>query len=360
MLHEFLTESRDEILERSRLMLAGPQAPVPSPLELSEGLPLFLDQLIAILREKDGDRSAGHLEVADTAAVRGGDLQRMGLTVGQVVQDYGSICQSVTWIANARQVPITVAEFHIFNRCLDDAIAQAVTSYEHQRDRQAGGSVTEGVESMVHEMRNMVTTSMLTFDALKRGTIGVQGSTSGLLGNSLRRMSVLLDRTLAEIRLGAGAQTSERVSMVELFEEIELAAAREAKALDIRLAVDRGPGDVFVQVDRQAIVSAVANVVQNAFKFTRARGQVTIRAYTNGQRVLLDVEDECGGLPPGDAEELFRRFEQRASDKSGGGVGLSLSRKGVQASGGEIRVRDRPGQGCVFTIDLPSAPPAAT
>jgi signal transduction histidine kinase len=68
---------------------------------------------------------------------------------------------------------------------------------------------------------------------------------------------------------------------------------------------------------------------------------------------LIEVEDECGGLPPGDSEELFKVFEQRGGDRSGLGLGLAISRRGVEANGGKLYVRDLPGRGCVFTIDLP-------
>jgi signal transduction histidine kinase len=75
-------------------------------------------------------------------------------------------------------------------------------------------------------------------------------------------------------------------------------------------------------------------------------------------RVLIEVEDECGGLPPGKAEELFLQFEQRGVDRTGLGLGLSISRRSVEADGGEIHVRDLPGVGCVFAIDLPRLAPA--
>ena len=65
------------------------------------------------------------------------------------------------------------------------------------------------------------------------------------------------------------------------------------------------------------------------------------------------------GLPPGKAEELFRPFEQRGLDQRGLGLGLTISLKGVQASGGEIRVSDLPGSGCIFTVDMPRAPARA-
>jgi hypothetical protein len=358
MLHEFLVATRGEILSRSRTKLASRDIPIPPESGLANGLPLFLDQLTTVLGQAKAQRAASHRGVAESATLHGGELLRMGLTVGQVVQDYGSICQSVTELAAEREVMITADEFQTFNRCLDDAIAQAVTAYELARDRNVGVSGAEQIGSIVHEMRNMVTTSMLTFDALKRGTVALHGSTSDLLGKSLQRMRVLLDRTLEEVRHSVGKQILERVPLVEVIEEIEIVASMEAKNYDVQLLIDGGSLDVAVETNRQILVAAVANLVQNAFKFTRPNGRVTVRVRSVGERVLIDVEDECGGLPAGKAEDLFRPFEQRNADRSGLGLGLSISLKGVRASGGEISVRDQPGIGCVFTIDLPRAPQA--
>jgi hypothetical protein len=67
------------------------------------------------------------------------------------------------------------------------------------------------------------------------------------------------------------------------------------------------------------------------------------------------VVDECGGLPARQVDELSRAFAQRGADRSGLGVGLSVSCRSAEAIGGEIRVRNVPGTGCVFTIDLPRA-----
>jgi signal transduction histidine kinase len=118
---------------------------------------------------------------------------------------------------------------------------------------------------------------------------------------------------------------------------------------------------VTIEGDRQILAAAVSNLLQNAFKFSREHGHVSLTARATADRVLVDVEDECGGLPPGKAEELFRTFEQRGADRSGVGLGLSISRRAAEAHGGELRVRDVPGKGCVFTLDLPrkSPPPLA-
>jgi signal transduction histidine kinase len=353
VLHEFLTANRSAILERSRAKLTGRDAPTPTASELENGLPLFLDQLGAVLRTKRGARDAEDASVSASAALHGGDLLRMGLTVGQVVQDYGSICQSVTELADEQDVPITAEEFHTFNHTLDEATAQAVTEYQQQRDRTVGSPGVAHLGFLAHEMRNLLSTSILTFDALRKGTLGVTGSTGTLHARSLRRMGALIDRTLAEVRLGTGIQTSDRVVVAQLIEEIAIVAATDAKEYDKKLTIDAGPYDLAVEGDHQILASAVANLVQNAFKFTPARGHVTVRASRTGDRALIEVEDECGGLPNGKLDEFFWPSHQRNPNKTGLGLGLSISMKGVRASGGDIHVRDLPGVGCVFTIDLP-------
>jgi signal transduction histidine kinase len=117
------------------------------------------------------------------------------------------------------------------------------------------------------------------------------------------------------------------------------------------LAIELG---LSMEVDRQILAGALANLLQNAFKFTRTGGRVSLKSFSSDDRVLIEVEDECGGLPAGEAEDLFRPFEQRGGDRSGLGLGLGISRRGVVANGGKLYVRDLPGKGCLFTIELPN------
>jgi signal transduction histidine kinase len=77
--------------------------------------------------------------------------------------------------------------------------------------------------------------------------------------------------------------------------------------------------------DWQLLASAVSNLLQNAFRFSRAQGQVSFITRIPADRVLIDVCDECGGLPPGKAEHLFRPFTQGSADRSGLGLGLSIA-----------------------------------
>ena len=99
--------------------------------------------------------------------------------------------------------------------------------------------------------------------------------------------------------------------------------------------------------------SAVGNLLQNAFKFTQRNTAVSLSAYSAADRILIEVEDHCGGLPPGAADKLYRPFMQSGTDRSGLGLGLSICRRSVEANNGTLGVRDVPGSGCIFTISLP-------
>lgn len=164
----------------------------------------------------------------------------------------------------------------------------------------------------------------------------------------------VIDRSLADVRLSAGLEVRrEPMNVSEFLYEVQVSAAMEAKAQQITFKVAPIDSGLVVDADRQMLGSAVSNLLQNAFKFSRRNGSVSLTARANGDRVMVDVEDECGGLPEGKAEELFRPFEQQSSNRSGLGLGLSIARRAVEANDGTLTVRDVPGKGCVFTISLP-------
>jgi signal transduction histidine kinase len=348
MLHDFLSANRDAIIARTRAKVAARVAPRPTEEELQTGIPLFLDQFIATLRlhEPSGDA------MAEGATKHGRDLLNRGFTVAQVVQDYGGLCQAVTELAGEMDAPITVEEFHEFNRCLDDAVAQAVTEYTRTREQSIADAGTERLGILSHELRNALGAAMLSFQTLKIGRVGLSGSTSALLDRSLRRACALIDSSVAQVRLESGGQVIERVSMHGFIEEIEVSASMDASSRGLTLAVSPVAVGIDVAVDRQLLSGAVVNLLQNAFKFTRPKGRVSLSTAATADHVLVAVEDECGGLPPGKAEELFRPYEQRSADRRGLGLGLSISRRSVEAMGGHLGVRDIPGVGCAFTVQL--------
>lgn len=355
MLHDFLAENRAEIIARARSMVAARWAPQATTSELQDGIPLFLEQLIETLRRSMQPNPA----MATSAAKHGGDLLKMGFSIAQVVRDYGDLCQAVTELALIKGASVTVDEFRNFNRCLDDAIADAVTEYTRLREHSITDRETERLGSLAHELRNCLSAATLSFQMLQGGKVAIGGSTGAVLERSLRRMQELLARTMAAVRIDAGLLNRQRVSVRRLIEDLEVEGAMEAAVRGLRLTVIPVAAGVDVEADEPLLAAAITNVLQNALKYTRTGGHVTLRTKVTAERVMFEIEDECGGLPPGKAEGLFRPFEQRGGDRSGMGLGLAISRKGIEANSGEIHVRDLPGKGCVFTIDLPRCPARA-
>lgn len=240
----------------------------------------------------------------------------------------------------------------MLNLCLDDAIAEAVTEYGQLRAHEG----TERLGQIAHELRNLLNSACLAFDVLKTGSVGVGGSTGAVLERSLASLRTVVDRELADVRLAAGIHHRETLFVRDLLEDIEVAATMDANARGLRFSVHSLARDVTVHADRHVIASVVTNLVQNAFKFTRSGGAVVLRATATATRVLINVEDECGGLPPGKAEELFVAFEQRGLDRTGLGLGLGICERGARANDGEIHVYNRAGIGCIFALDLPRLP----
>jgi signal transduction histidine kinase len=349
VLYEFLSANRVAIIARTRAKVVMRPAPRATEEELLNGIPLFLDQLIDALTPSHVPSDA----IVKAATEHGRNLLKRGFTVAQVVYDYGGVCQAVTELADENSASITAVEFQTLNQCLDDAIAQAVTEYAQLRERilTEDGRARSG--ELAHELRNALGSAMLAFEAINTGSVGPRGSTAALLGRSLRRLGNLINSSVAQTRLEAGIRTPERVSVRDFIEEVEVGAAMEASARGFALSVVYVEAGVCVQADRQLLAAAAANLLQNAFKFSHPKGHIELRTSTTEDRVSIEVEDECGGLPPGKAEELFQRFEQRGKDRTGLGLGLAISRTSVEADGGQIRVRNKPGIGCVFAIELP-------
>jgi signal transduction histidine kinase len=155
------------------------------------------------------------------------------------------------------------------------------------------------------------------------------------------------------VRITAGlAVQNQLFSLADFIAAIKVSASLEAQVKECTLAVCDVDPRLAVEGDRELLFSAVGNLLQNAFKFTQPHTEVTLNAYAEADRILIEVADRCGGLSQ-DADTLFQSFTQAGTDRSGLGLGLSIARRSVEANDGFLRLRDVPGSGCIFTIDLP-------
>jgi signal transduction histidine kinase len=360
MLYEFTTLNREEIITRCRAKVATRSIPPPSEAEINHGVPLFLDQLVDMLQSGGGtgeiDRSAGQ---------HGHDLLLKGFTVSQVVHDYGDVCQTITELAMETNAPIAIEDFRTLNKCLDEAIASAVTMYTRESQQSHSDKATdrdnERVGFLVHEMRNLVNTAVIAFEVLKSGNVAVGGSTGVVLNRTLMGLRDLIARSLEEIRSTNAVKNKKQILVSEFIDEIGAAAILEAHARGLKLTVSPVQDELAIEADQQILAAVVGNLLQNAFKFTRPHSTVTLSVRGSADRVLIEIHDECGGLPGESGEkELVASFEQLGADRSGLGIGLTFSRWGAEANGGRLYASNVPGKGCVFTVDLPRSPVPAT
>ncbi len=293
------------------------------------------------------------INLAQSAGGHGVELLRLGYTLSHVVHAYGAMCQSITEFAMQKNAKITPAEFHDLNRCLDAAIAGAVTEFQALRNTQVSSREVEHLGFLAHELRNALGTVTMSLEIIKDGTVGFNGSVGKVLDRGLQRIGDLIDRSLTEVRLRVDPKVyTEHIDLLQLVDQIVITASIEAKQKNqiLEIAVD---ANLMIEADQQLIYSAVANLVQNAIKYTHAGGRIQIRGQIVDENIIVEVEDECGGLKDSSID-LFKPFEQQNENRKGLGLGLTIAQRAIILSNGIIEVRNLPAKGCIFKISLPN------
>jgi hypothetical protein len=184
-LYDFIGTNRDELIRRCRVKVATRSAPQPTEAEINHGVPLFLEQLSEELRQGPSKADA----INQSAMEHGHDLLLQGFTISQVVHDYGDVCQSITDLAVETNAPISADDFRTLNRCLDDAIAGAVSEYTHEQGVSRLGATDQ--------ILRLTETALTAFEVLRTGRVGVGGSTGTVVLHSLMGIrEALVERPL--------------------------------------------------------------------------------------------------------------------------------------------------------------------
>jgi hypothetical protein len=369
-MHQFLINNRLNLIDRCKHKMAQRPHLASTSDPLRHGIPLFLDQLTRTLAAEEEGQASKSLEISGaaggasstlseigvSATAHGRELFERGFSVDQVVHDYGDLCQSITDLAFERDAAFPVRQFRALNRCLDNAIAVAVTEFTRLRDlklaQKQAADTNEQLGFLVHELRNAAGTAMLAFQTIELGQSSVSGSTGAVLKRSLLALSGLLGRALDDVR--RNAQSEPQVfDLAALIDDAKTTAQLDALASRCKFSVQVVEPGLAIRGNRQLLLAAIGNLLQNAFKFTHDHTEVTLKAFASARHVRIEVADHCGGLPKGSAEEMFTPFRQRSVDRSGLGLGVTIARQNVEADAGTLSVRDVPGEGCVFTIRMP-------
>jgi signal transduction histidine kinase len=370
MLYEFLLKNQTEILSMTTKKYRKLTGFRPSSELLKKGLPLFYKQLTHVLERGGGGGGGSGVsglqpeevsigqesrfpsELTSAARLHGEELLRLGYTLSLVVHAYGSMCQSITELATKKNIAITSLEFHRLNKCLDIAIAGAVTGFEASRNTRDAGLEIQHLGFLTHELRNALTSASVSLELIKRGTVGFGGSTGQILERSLKTMEALIDRSLTEVRLRVDPKPHiESNHLLQLVDQILTIAEASAREKQQILEVDIDP-TLVIRADYQLLYSALSNLIQNALKFTHAGGKIQIRAREMKEIIVIEVEDECGGLS-GTAEELFKPFEQMNQNRTGLGLGLPIALRAMMLNRGSIEALNLHGKGCIFKMSFP-------
>jgi signal transduction histidine kinase len=349
-LFELLKGETHELIQRWAQAIKATIVTEPIPRsELLDHVPAFVDELVAALFPDAMPLPGG----GSYAEEHGAQRLRLGFDVGEVVREYGLLHACILELADERGVPVSLAEHLVVARWLNAGIAQAVSQYALERNLEIQRQASEHLGFIAHELRDPLSAARLALQRLRLQELSQGGRTVDLLERNLKRTADLIDTTLthASMKLGVAVRP-EPLRLRDFLEEIRLDSAGEAqvKDIEVRLSV---PEDLVLQADPRLLRSAVTNLLLNAIKFTPQEGSVSVSVRRHDGRLLIEVADSCGGLPPGKVEELFAPLVQRAENRSGFGLGLSISLQATEAHNGTIRVNDLPGHGCVFIIDLP-------
>jgi signal transduction histidine kinase len=327
-------------------------APAP---EIINTLPAFLDEMIALLQSHATEADGWNPEKAGAIAVtHGAQRFHSGFSLGAVVREYGILRECLLDFVRDHGISIAVDELRAVLAMLNSGLANAAEQFTRERDQAIERQSEQHLGFIAHELRTPLTSAMLAAHALVRRP-GAEGDVT--LQRLVRQLSALrqrIDNSLVRVRIRdlerRHTVDAKPMSLRALVNDVREELVGDAEERAIAIHVD---GDAIAPVDPRLVHSAIANLVGNALKYTRRGGMIRVRVRATDQLASVEVEDECGGLPDGKAEELFTPFVQRGADRSGFGLGLAIAKDAVEAHRGSVQVANLPGRGCVFMLTVP-------
>jgi signal transduction histidine kinase len=253
---------------------------------------------------------------------------------------------------------------HSFESTLLTENAQLRLAVEEARTeaQRANCAKSDFLAAMSHELRTPLN-AIAGYTQLLQ--LGLRGSLTPEQQDDLDRIAYnqrhlldLINSVLNFAKLEAGSILYEitEVPLDQLLHDIEslIRPQMEAKGLDFMVAI---PEPLTVRADQEKLWQLVCNLLDNALKFTRPGGTVTVRAFSEKAQTFLTVHDTGVGIPINRLDRIFEPFMQvnrtLSTVQAGVGLGLAISRDLATGMGGDITVRSEMGCGTTFTVSLP-------
>jgi signal transduction histidine kinase len=324
--------------------------------ELWDHLPKFFDEVLAALRTGEGSSAEAGTTNGSAASIEHGTQRlRVGFDLAEVIREYEILTECILDEVETAGASVSTRAFRHVQALLNAGRAQAVVAYIDRRDAEMAQTTSQHVAFIAHELRSPLMSAFLAVTALRKSERPEDQWALGMLTRNLNALRDLIDQVLTADRL-AGQIPLQR-------ESFDLRVLLEQVAADTQWAAKRRQVDISVQApeglpingDQRLLRSAIGNVLGNAVKFTHEGSAISVRAQRRDGGITVEVEDGCGGLPQDNTTELFEPFVQRGENRTGFGLGLAIVKQALEAHGGRVSVRNVPGKGCVFALELPDS-----
>jgi two-component system phosphate regulon sensor histidine kinase PhoR len=220
------------------------------------------------------------------------------------------------------------------------------------------------VANVSHEMKTPLTSIQGYVETLQAGALDDAQDARGFLekiDRNARNLGHLVSDLLVLSRVEAGGiqVDAEPFPMFTVVSEATAGCADKAREKTLDLHVAPGPRDALVSGDRDLLVRALVNLLENAIQYTRPGGRIDVTTGRADSRVEVTVADTGIGIPANELERIFERFyrvdKARSRALGGTGLGLAIVKHVAERHGGSIRVISEEGRGSAFTLSLPAA-----
>ena len=215
------------------------------------------------------------------------------------------------------------------------------------------------VADAAHELRTPLSNIQGYVEAVRDGVLEPDGDTLGTIHDQVLYLADLVEdlRLLAETEAGDFRLDREPGSLIEAVRASVEGVRARAEAKGVGLEIDLPSETPTVEFDRTRMAQVVGNLLDNAIRHTPAGGKVTVSADVGLAVATVTVADTGEGIPADALPFVFERFYRADPSRSrvtgGAGLGMTIARQLVEAHGGSIRVQSAPGEGAIFTVELP-------
>jgi two-component system sensor histidine kinase KdpD len=233
-------------------------------------------------------------------------------------------------------------------------------AFEAEALRRSDALKTALLRAVSHDLRSPLMAILTAASALANGALSLDREDRQELVETILGEAGRLDRLVGNLldlsRLQAGAAAPEPGSWT--IEDVVLQALDAVESAGERVEVSLPEGDSAVlQVDLHQVERVVANLVENALRYSPTSEPVRVQVRESGPNVVVRVIDRGPGVPPGEVERIFEPFQRgsRTGHMRGAGLGLAIARGFAEANGGRVWVESHEGQGATFVLALPAA-----